>query len=234
MSQSTNLPYVTKLGGFSGNAFQMIVGQGPPNIYLKRAPGAFYLDEVAQIFYSSAGVINNVATWIALGTLAGSLATINSLLPTIGNIVIAGTANQVQIANAGSTVTLSLPAAVTAPGSVTSTTTMSAGTDLSSTAGFVSVSGTGKTLRVKGGAVTDFIGTATLTAGTVTVANTNISADDRIFLSVSNVNASTKLGHLTYTISAGASFTILSRASANLTTETNDVSTIAYFIARQI
>lgn len=89
-------------------------------------------------------------------------------------------------------------------------------------------------LQMNGGAVTDFIGTATLTAGTVTVANTNIAATDRIFLSRTAVNASTLLGVLTYTISAATSFTVTSVETATPgDTEVGDVSSFAYFIVRQ-
>lgn len=83
----------------------------------------------------------------------------------------------------------------------------------------------GTKLIVNGGAVTDFIGTAVLNGGTIAVANTNIGAADRIFLSVSAVGGTQ--GFLSYTINAGVSFTITS-------TNALDTSTVAYFIVRQI
>lgn len=89
-------------------------------------------------------------------------------------------------------------------------------------------------LEMNGGAVTDFIGQATLTNGQVTVANTNIAANDRIFLTRSAINTSTALGMPLTTISAGASFTIEAK---DLTTpgndETGDQSTFDYIIVRQ-
>lgn len=89
-------------------------------------------------------------------------------------------------------------------------------------------------LQMNGGAVTDFIGTATLVAGTVTVANTNIAATDRIFIQRQSVNSSTAIGNLTYSISAATSFTITSvQDAAPGSTETNDVSIVMYFIVRQ-
>src|SRR5690554_2604215 len=64
-------------------------------------------------------------------------------------------------------------------------------------------------LQMNGGAVTDFIGQATLASGTVTVANTNISATDRIFLTRAALNSSTALGELTVTAqTASTSFVI--------------------------
>ena len=80
--------------------------------------------------------------------------------------------------------------------------------------------------------VTDFIGTGVLTAGTQTIANTNIAAGDVILLTRTGVGASTALGELTYTISAGASFTVTSLGVTTATILVGDVSTYAYFIVR--
>ncbi len=89
-------------------------------------------------------------------------------------------------------------------------------------------------LQMNGGAVTDFIGTATLAAGTITIANTNIAANDRIFIQRQSINASTALGQLTYSISAATSFTITSvQASSPGMTETNDTSIVMYWIVRE-
>lgn len=88
--------------------------------------------------------------------------------------------------------------------------------------------------QMNGGAVTDFIGQATLTNGQVTVANTNIAATDRIFLTRSAINASTALGMPLTTISAGASFTIEAKDLATpANDETGDQSTFDYVIIRQ-
>src|SRR5690606_24096971 len=97
----------------------------------------------------------------------------------------------------------------------------------------VVISGAAKQLQVEGGAVTDFIGRATLVAGTVTVACTGISASDRIFVTRSALNASPALGFPITTISAGASFTIASYSAAGVA-ETTDVSIFDYFIVRQL
>jgi hypothetical protein len=87
---------------------------------------------------------------------------------------------------------------------------------------------------MNGGAVTDFIGTSQLVNGTVTIANTNIAANDRIFISRINESTSTAIGAFTYSISAGASFTVTSTQLASPgSDETGDDSTFAYFIVRQ-
>jgi len=107
--------------------------------------------------------------------------------------------------------------------------------DITTTAGNVIINGAGKQLRVHGGAATDFIGTSTLVTGTVTIANTNIAATDRIFLQRSAANASTTLGELSYTISAGASFTVTSLILGTPgSTQTGDLSSFSYLIVRQV
>jgi len=80
-------------------------------------------------------------------------------------------------------------------------------------------------LAVKGGAATDFIGSAILAAGTVTVNNTNITANDKVFVTRSAVGGTP--GFLSVSISAGASFTITS-------SNAGDTSTVNYFIVRQV
>lgn len=87
-------------------------------------------------------------------------------------------------------------------------------------------------ISLNGGAVTDFIGTATLVAGTVTIANTNIAAGDRILITRNTLNASPALGNLIYTISAGASFTVDSYDATGVA-EVTDVSGFSYVIFRQ-
>jgi len=91
--------------------------------------------------------------------------------------------------------------------------------------GELQINTAGQTLAVQGGAATDFIGQAVLAAGTVTVNNTNITVNDKIFLSVSLPGGTQ--GFLSYAIAAGASFTITS-------TNALDTSTVEYFIVRQI
>lgn len=89
-------------------------------------------------------------------------------------------------------------------------------------------------LEMNGGAATDFIGTGTLTNGQVTIANTNIAANDRIFIQRLDENSSTALGMFQYQISAATSFTVESKDPATpANDETGDQSTFVYFIVRQ-
>lgn len=143
----------------------------------------------------------------------------------ISNSTALGTSNALTLTQAGA---LNATTSVTAGTSVTAT----AG-DITATLGNVILNGAAKQLRVHGGAVTDFIGQAVLVNGVVTVANTNIAATDRIFVTRSAKNASTAYGVFLTDITGATSFTITS-CKSDTTTETNDQSTVDYFIVRQV
>lgn len=106
--------------------------------------------------------------------------------------------------------------------------------DVNVTGGNLAIETAAKQLQVNGGAVTDFIGQATLTAGTVTVANTNIAAADRVLVTRHGINGSTALGVFDVAITPATSFSITARKTADATTETNDVSIVDYFIVREL
>lgn len=89
----------------------------------------------------------------------------------------------------------------------------------------------GNALSIGSGAVTDYAGTGTLTAGVLAIANTNIAATDLVFIQRIDANSSTAIGHLSYTIVADTSLTITSLDSTG-STETNDISNIAYIIIK--
>lgn len=91
--------------------------------------------------------------------------------------------------------------------------------------GDLNISATGKGLGVKSGAVTDSVGAATLAAGTVTIANTNIKTGDIIIWS-RFTNGGT-LGDISYTIIDSTSFTFTS-------TSGTETSVLDYMIVRTI
>lgn len=125
---------------------------------------------------------------------------------------------------------------VTAGGSDTDVTinlTPKGAGDVNISSGNLIIFGSAKHLNVQGGAVTDFIGQATLTNGTQTVNNTNISTEDRILVTRSAKNGSTAYGTFETTINNATSFVIRS-AKSDTTTETGDASTVDYLIVRQI
>lgn len=104
--------------------------------------------------------------------------------------------------------------------------------DFEVTQGDLIIGAVAKQLQMNGGAVTDFIGQGTLVAGTVTIANTNIAAGDRILVTRSALNASPALGDFITTISAATSFTVASYDAVG-SLETTDVSSFDYFIVRE-
>jgi hypothetical protein len=72
-------------------------------------------------------------------------------------------------------------------------------------------------------------GTATLAAGTVTIANTGVQANSNIIVTGGALNASTALGDLTVTaIVAGVNFTVTSITAGAVTTQAGDLRTINY------
>ncbi len=90
-------------------------------------------------------------------------------------------------------------------------------------------------LQVEGGAATDFIGQTTLALGTATVANTNIAATDKVFVSREGVGLSSALGVLDVAITASTNFiiTALQPGTPGMA-ETGDLSVVNYFIVRQL
>lgn len=125
--------------GASTGAQQRISGYGvgapsiklnPPPIISPNAPsttnyryplGQTWIDTTTLAVYTLVSNAGNSATWVTSGGGSSEVSTINGLSPVAGNIVIAGTAAQIGVTNAGNTVTLALlgpytPATYTAHG----------------------------------------------------------------------------------------------------------------------
>lgn len=191
--------------------------------------------------------------WIALGSgTSGGVVTINSLTPTAGNIIVAGTANQVGVASAVSTITLSIPSTFIGPGSIASTTTITSGTTLVATTSVTAtlgnitatngnfVKGTAgnkdvyTSLATTTAAGANSAGTVTLVAGTATIATTSVTASSKIRIYRQGVGATgaAATGHLSIgTITAGTSFVINSVSAADATAlATTDVSVVFWEI----
>lgn len=115
----------------------------------------------------------------------------------------------------------------------TSSTTLQAGSGGVNCTTSFALSNVATFFSMNGGAVTDFIGQATLANGTVTVANTNIAAGDRIFVSRSAKNGSTAYGVFETVITPATNFVITACKPADTTTETGDTSIVDYIIFRQ-
>ncbi len=88
----------------------------------------------------------------------------------------------------------------------------------------------GKGVQIKEGSNAR-MGTATLSSGTVTVSNTSLTANTRIFLSRYAPSTSTALGILSVgTVSASTSFVINALKEADATVQTNDVSVVHWML----
>ena len=175
---------------------------------------------------SSVGLLSDVGGITLRATGLASADAIN-LEAAAGGIDMDG-ALQINIASSQAAATAIQMTASDAAGGIT----MTVGTGGVNVAGNLNLTSVATQISMNGGAATDFIGRATLVAGTVTVANTNIAANDRIFLTRSALNGSPALGFPITTISAGASFTIDVYNAAGAAVVT-DVSTFDYFIVRQ-
>lgn len=149
---------------------------------------------------STSGGITSV-TWTIAGSPTGDVSTLTgdsgTATPAAGNIKISGTASEITTAGSGSTITLSLPSALTVPGSLTVTSTLG--------------------LNASGAAA--IAGTATLVAGTVTVDTSSVTANSKIFVSRNTTGGT--LGNLSApvgSITAGTSFVINSSSSTETST----------------
>lgn len=211
--------------------------------------GSIWINTTSSTSYQ---LCANPGVWTVLGTgSGGDIQTLTAdsggaLLPTTGNMNILGTANQVTTAGAGSTITLSLPAAITAPGSLTTTTTLAAGTTVTAgtglvvTAGGAAITGT-TTINTTGAAVTTIgtggtgavaIGNATgntavtgsLTASTsltATLGNITATNGNHVFGTAGNKIVSTSVGNAA---AAGAnSFGTVTLSGGTITVSTTAV-----------
>lgn len=149
MSISPIQSYVNKQGGFTVQSVEVIEAAGAPPATLKRPVGVLYYDTTSQSYYAS----GNAGVWIALG---GSSVAISNVL---------GTANQVTSTVAGGVATLSLPAALQAPGSVT------AATGLTATSGGVTASA---------GNIVATLGNITASAGNIAATIGSVSAGSTV------------------------------------------------------
>lgn len=204
-------------GGVANPANVIILTSVPPSTAAtEQAVGTFGIypsTGAAYLCVKNTG-INGAVTWAELALSTGALVELTGdsggiITPSAGNISLLGTANQITTTGTANTITWSLPAALTAPGSVTATTTLTATLgNITATNGNVVMSTIGNGLSIKSGSNAR-IGQATLTLGTVTVANTSVTANSRLFISRQAVNGSTALGELTEgTVSVGTSFVI--------------------------
>jgi len=181
------------------------------------------------VVYSYTGASGGSAVWAVLTGGSAAVNTVNSLVPTVGNIDIAGTTNRVDVSSAGSTVTLTLPNTVSGLTGVSANTLTAASGNITATNGNLVLSTAGNKLQIAAGANCS-VGTATLVNGTVTVANTAVTASSKIFFTRDGLNASTAIADLHVSAVGAGTFTATSTRHNTLATETGDQSTFNYLI----
>ena len=179
--------------------------------------------------YSFTGATNGSAVWAVLGGGSSDVNTINSLLPTAGNINITGTTNRVTVSSAGSTVNVTLPNTVSGLTAVSANTLTAANGNITATNGNLVLSTNGNKLVIPFGANCS-LSSDTLVNGVKAVTNTAVSANSKIFISRDGLNASTAIGELIVSAIVLGGFTVTSVRHNTLATETNDQSTFYYWI----
>lgn len=189
--------FVTKTGQFASNPVGIIVGQGAPTSALKRPAGTFYYDSVAQALYGSGGVVNNAGVWIALGGTSVA----------ISNVV--GTANQITSTVVAGVATLSLPAALQAPGTIT------AATGLTATSGGVTASA---------GNIVATLGNISATAGSISAGTTLTATLGAITATNGNLVLGTAGNKLSIATGANASVGTATLVGGTVTVSTTAVS----------
>lgn len=204
--------------------------------------GTLWLDTAA----STAWMWPGSGDWIALGSgTTGAIVTLTgdsggAISPVAGNIDILGTANEIAVIGTAGTLTLSLPSALIAPGSIATTTTLTAtlgnitatnGNIVRGTAGNKDVYTSVASTTTAGD---NSAGTVTLVAGEAIIATTAITASSQIRLYRQDVGATgaAAMGILSIlTRTAGVSFTIRSCDPADATAaQAADVSVIGWEI----
>jgi hypothetical protein len=242
------------------NPSPVIARRDPVATDLGYVLGQMWINKVSGNIFALGAVAAGAATWTTLGSVSSTFTTLTvgtlttstaatAITLSSGN-VFTGTGSNAAVGftftpkGAGGmtlttgTLTLSSGNLILTSGNATLTSgnlTLTAGNatltlgDLTLTNGKISLGTAGNGISIKSGANAR-IGQTTLVLGTKTLANTSVTANTRLFVSRSNINASTKLGCLEAIPSAGVGFTINSYAPATALVETNDTSIIDYVL----
>lgn len=180
---------------------------------------------------------NSIWQLLSLSTAAAVMtASWVELASTTGNVLsVTGTANQITASTSSGAVTLSIPSTFIAPGSIASTTTMTAGTGLTVTTGNATLSGTGSGLvltpvvvaagaspQTANGRVfsVTFSGVSIAAGATQSLVIANTSVNTLVQLSMVGATAGSALTIQSITNSAGVSTTIVVTNGTGATTNT--------------
>lgn len=170
-----------------------------------------------NLYYQAGNSAGN-PNWVLVSDASG---------PVVG---VVGTANQITATNVAGTVTLSIPAAFIAPGSIASTTTITAGTgitattgDITATAGDLNLNGVDSKININATtAASASVGvTSAMVGGEVTITSSAITASSVILYSRNVLG--TAMGYVSITAQAPGSAVLTSD-------EATETSTFNYLI----
>lgn len=253
--QNLGIPHFDVRDPTSEDANPILYPQG--KTWLNTLTGSYFVN---GFFTSIAGI--NTANWTALSVAAGNVTSLTgdsgTATPSSGAIKISGTASEITTAASSHTVTLSIPSAFVAPGSIASTTTissgttlhattsMSAGTTITATLGAITATNGNLVLGTAGNKIlstsvattttagANSFGSVVLMGGTATVNTSAVTANSLIFLSRLSVGSTgaAALGLLSVgTIVGSTSFDINAWSGTDATAlAATDVSKICWMI----
>lgn len=186
------------------------------------------------------------ANWQSTAGATSAIASINNNAPVAGNYTLAGTTNQIAVAQSSGTTTFSIPTSpsvagtltaatgltattgnITASaGSVSANTTVTAGTGITATTGAITASNgnlvlgsAGNKISVATGANASAGTSGAMTAGVVTVNTTAVTANSLIFAMPATLGTVTVPSSVYVSaITAGTSFTLTSSAATDTST----------------
>ena len=217
-------------GGQVVNPANVIRTSGAPSSVLTEdGLGSLAVDNAAGNIYGLASKSGGVNSWVLLGGSSGAITSV------------AGTANQITANTAGNAVTLSLPSAITAPGSLTTTTTLTAtlgaitatnGNFVGSTAGtgflFNSPTASGAAASPvvvngrTGAAVFTSVSIAAAADLTLTITNSAITGSStQVIYSLSGATTGSALSIKSVTNSSGSSAVVVTNGTGATTNTSN-------------
>lgn len=179
--------------------------------------------------------INGTVTWTALGGGTTAIATINSQAPIAGNYVLAGTANQITKTDTAGTTTFSLPAALTAPGSITAAVgnitatngnfvASTAGSGISVPAAIIAAGASPRTSNARAGSVIfNSVSIAAAADQTLVISNSTITgASTVVLLGMSGATTGSALS-IKSVVNSASTCTIVVTNGTGATTSTADI-----------
>lgn len=209
----------------------ILSNRDPTTADLGYSIGQQWINKSSHTVFELANTAAGVASWATLGTLTSTYTTLTATNFVTGTAATALTLNGNTLSGTGSNAAISINLTPKGSGVVDVT----AG-DLDVAAGNVAIQTAGKGLQVKEGSNAR-MGQATLVAGTVTVSNTSVTANTRIFISRASPGGTPgALGTICVgTVTPSTSFVINSLDPTDGTTVvTTDVSDVNWFLVEKI